>query len=319
MNVSKRIVSLVLAFFLFVGMTAGNADAASARQMKEGIARVTASTLRLRAGASTDSATLSYAPKNDIVVVLEKTGDWYKVIYDLQTGYMHSSYLDVTTRENAELGYGRVNGDGVNIRSGPGTGYASVDKASKGERVYIIGINNQWFKVIFDDVIGYIRSDYVDLTEIPYENKASANTPKFFVNGKSNGVTPSPSALKGEGMAEKIVATAKQYIGVPYVWGGTTPSGFDCSGLVQYVFKKHGILLLRTTSQQYGQGKSVAKANLKLGDLVFFNTSGSGVSHVGIYIGNDRFIHASSSNGVMISSMSNSYWSARYLGARRVL
>lgn len=321
MNVSKRIVSLVLAFFIITSISTMEANAATARQLKDGIARVTASSLRLRAGASTASATLSYAPNNEIVVVLEKTGDWYKVIYDLQTGYMHSDYLNVTARENAELGYGQVNGDSVNVRSGPGTGYSSVAKASKGEKAYIIGINNQWFKVIFDDVIGYIRSDYVDLTEVPYENKASANSPKFFVNGKSNGVAPSPSALMGSASAaaDKIIATARKYIGVPYVWGGTTPSGFDCSGFVQYVFKAHGISLLRTTSQQYGQGKSVAKANLKTGDLVFFNTSGSGVSHVGIYIGNNQFIHASSSNGVMISSMQNSYWSARYLGARRVL
>jgi len=172
--------------------------------------------------------------------------------------------------------------------------------------------------VIFRNVIGYIRSDYLDLTEIPYENKASDKEPVFFKGGKSTGTPVSPGALSGAS-AQAVIATAKQYIGVPYVWGGSSPSGFDCSGFVQYVFGKHGISLPRTSREQYNVGTWVSKANLRPGDLVFYNTSGSGVSHLGIYIGNGQFIHASTSKGVMISEISNSYWSARYYGARRVL
>ena len=104
------------------------------------------------------------------------------------------------------------------------------------------------------------------------------------------------------------------------MWGGTSPSGFDCSGLVQYVFKQHCILLNRTTKTQFQQGTFVSKAALQPGDLVFFqNTYTTGISHVGIYIGNNEFIHASSSKGVTISSLSNSYWASHYYGARRVL
>lgn len=320
MKAITRIVSLALAFFLFIGIGIVPARAAG-RQMKTGIAFVEASALRLRSGPSSTTATLDYAYDNEVVVVLEKVGLWYKVIYNLQTGYMHSDYLRYTTRENAELGYGSVSGINVNIRSGPGTGYRSIARASTGEKAYIIGINNQWFKVIYGNNIGYIRSDYLELTQIPYENRDSSNKPLFFVGGKSTGVTPSASALKPSATTgSSIVFTAKQYLGVPYVWGGSTPSGFDCSGFVQYVYAKHGISLPRTSKQQWTVGTSISKASLQPGDLVFFaNTYTSGVSHLGIYIGNGQFIHASSSKGVIISDLSNSYWASHYHGCRRVL
>lgn len=117
---------------------------------------------------------------------------------------------------------------------------------------------------------------------------------------------------------DQLTATASNYIGTPYRYGGTTASGFDCSGFTQKVFAELGISLSRTTSSQYAQGTAVSKSNLQVGDLVFFNTSGSGVSHVGIYVGNNSFTHASSSKGVTTSKLSESYWSTRYIGARQI-
>lgn len=315
----KRIVSLVLTILIFVGMLAIPTQAANG-QIMQGIAFVNATALRLRSGPSTASQTLDYAPKGDVVVVLEKVGDWYKVNYNLQTGYMSGKYLTYTTRENAELGYGRINGSRVNIRSGPSTGYTVLTQAGVGDKAYIIGINNQWLKIIYSNKIGYVRSDFVNLTEIPYENADSPNSPLFFRGGKSTGLKPSPEVLNGSDIRDKIVATAKQYIGVPYLWAGTTPSGFDCSGYVQYVFARHGISLPRTSKQQWTAGVEISRAELQPGDLVFFqNTYTTGISHLGIYIGNNQFIHSSSSNGVTITSLSNTYWAGHYYGARRVL
>ena len=316
-----RAASLMLAFFLLISANAPAAQAAD-RHLKNGIGFITASSLRLRSEPSSTSKTLDYAPGNDVAVVLGKSGSWYKVNYNLQIGYMHQDYLEYTTRENGELGYGVINGDSVQVRSGPGTSYPILTAGHKGDKAYIIGINKQWFKVIFGEHIGYIRSDFVDLTEIPYENQDSSQAPLFFRGGVSTGIKPSVEALQGNTgptLASKIIATGKHYIGVPYVWGGTTPSGFDCSGYVQYVFRAHGVKLPRTSREQYKVGYQISISNLQPGDLVFFNTSGSGASHVGIYIGNGEFLQSGTSRGVSIASLNNSYWSSYYLGARRVL
>lgn len=115
----------------------------------------------------------------------------------------------------------------------------------------------------------------------------------------------------------ELTSVAYKYIGVPYVYGGTTARGLDCSGFTSIVFNSLGHDLNRTTTAQYKQGSAVSKASLKSGDLVFFNTTGS-VSHVGIYLGNNKFIHAGTSTGVTVAKLNSSYWAKRYVGAKRV-
>ena len=120
-------------------------------------------------------------------------------------------------------------------------------------------------------------------------------------------------------VAIQLLDKARLYLGFPYVWGGASPAtGFDCSGFVQYVFKQFAITLPRTTTEQGDVGTLVSsRATLQPGDIVFFNTSG-GVSHDGIYLGNENFINAASKI-VEIDSLDNSYWNARYLFAKRVI
>lgn len=118
---------------------------------------------------------------------------------------------------------------------------------------------------------------------------------------------------------QDVIKEAENYRGVPYVFGGNTPKGFDCSGYVRYVFAKKGISLPRSADEQYTVGTKVSKKNLQPGDLVFFETYEKGVSHSGIYIGNGKFISATSSSGVAIADLAGGYWGERYIGAKRVM
>ena len=352
MNPLKRFLCMFLTIALLGSVLSVTAFAAS--DLMYGIGFVDATGLRLRSEPNTSSEILDTAPNGECVVVISVSGSWCRVNYNLQEGYMHRDYLNILTRENAELGYGCVTAYRVNIRSGPGTNYRIVDAASNGARCYIIGLNSGWYKVIYGNSVGYIRSDLLDLTECPYENQDSPNTPKFFRGGKSTGVSPSPAALKGivpntstgtgsnyqnnswntstsgqtaddswssatSVSGQAIVDKAAQYLGTPYVYGGASPSGFDCSGLVYYVLKSFGYSPNRTPEALYSQGSYVSKANLEPGDIVFFaNTGGSGITHDGIYSGNGQFIHAPNSRStVSYTSLTSGYWAEHYYGARR--
>ncbi|WP_084787662.1 C40 family peptidase [Anaerobacillus alkalidiazotrophicus] len=125
-------------------------------------------------------------------------------------------------------------------------------------------------------------------------------------------VLPSETAKSFDVM--NLIADASQLLGTPYLWGGTTSRGMDCSGFIQYVFQKNGVQLPRTVAQMWNVGSTVSKP--KVGDLVFFETYTRGPSHAGIYIGNNQFIHSGSSTGVTISNMTTNYWSSRYLGSK---
>jgi cell wall-associated NlpC family hydrolase len=151
----------------------------------------------------------------------------------------------------------------------------------------------------------------------PKSTQPSAASQNNAVAAQAKDASPSRGATQN---ASNILLTAKKYLGVRYVYGGESPKGFDCSGFVQYVFSKHGINLPRSSSQQATVGVKVSKSEAKPGDLVFFNTrAGKAISHVGIYMGNNQFIHASQNDGITITSLNSSYYKPRLVTIKRVL
>ena len=184
----------------------------------------------------------------------------------------------------------------MRLRSGAGTNYSILGTYNNGTPLTITGTSGNWTAVTINGVKGYVNSTYVTTT-------------------KSDGGSKPSSSI-----GETIVATAKQYMGTPYVYGGMSPSGFDCSGFVNYVYKLCGYSMSRVASSIYNNnGTYVEKANLQLGDLVFFASNSSSIGHVGIYIGNGQFIHSSSGAGcVVISDLSSSYYLKNYVGAKRI-
>ena len=300
----------------------------------DGIGFVKATNLILRSGPSTTASVLGSAPTNDVVVILHKEGDWYKVVHNLKTGYMHGDYLNVYTTGHSELGYGKITGYGVNLRSGAGTDHDVVTTGTKGDTAYILGVENGWYRVIFKEEICYIRSDFMSLTQYPYENQASPNSPLFYRGNESTGKEPSAEALygstgnKGEDggstgfnvTGQQVVDFAKKFLGIPYRWGGTTPAGFDCSGFVYYIYNSLGYKMPRMIVDMNKQGSYVSKANLQPGDVIIFqNTYASGLSHVGIYVGDGKFIHSPNSRSVVsYADLYSTYYTNHYYSARRI-
>lgn len=143
----------------------------------------------------------------------------------------------------------------------------------------------------------------------------------FIVSPQKYAINRSKSSKKTQDIRTEIINSAHQYMGVPYKWGGTSESGFDCSGLTRAVYRLNGIALPRASHEQYSEGRSVNRDKLQKGDLVFFITNrGKRINHVGIYIGNNEFIHAPSRGKVVNKArLDSAYWNKVYRGARSYL
>lgn len=329
MKFSTRAAALTAALMIFSSSFSMKAHADD-NGLVYGIGFVNATGLNLRQSPDTGSQVLTTANSGECIVVLGSENGWYKVSYNLQIGYMSADYINVAAAENAELGYGVVTGSGVNLRSGPDTSYNRVATASQGEKCYIIGVNNGWYKVLYNNQTCYIRSDFLSLTEVPYENQASTSQPKYFRQGKAIGTVPTgstslsssvTSSYHGTTTGAEILSKAQSYLGSPYVYGGASPSGFDCSGFVYYVYGTFGISVGRTPAAQASAGTQVDKASLQVGDIVLFaGTGGSGITHAGIYAGNGQFIHSPNSRStVSYSDLNSGYWSEHFYCGIRVV
>lgn len=312
----KRITRLLTVLMLVLAVTACAVLPAAATELKTGIGVVEANGgLRVRAKPNTSAKILATAHDGDSVVIIRRVGQWYLVNYNLHIGYIHSDYVTYKSRESIDLGKGSVDPAVANLRSGPSTASSLVAQLKAGETVQIIGFNTNWYKVTYGSKTGYIRSDLVTLLEKPAQNCGTAAT---LTTSGGTGSTGTGTSSSSTSAGQKIADYALQYIGYRYVYGGADPSGFDCSGFVKYVFTHFGYKINRTATAQLADGYAVSRDSLQPGDVIYFGY-GSTAQHVGIYIGNNQFVHAqNSSTGVVISSLSESWYANRYLTAHRI-
>ena len=168
----KRLLALGLALILTVGTVGTVIPRAGAEEMKTAIGTVTTDSLRFRSGPSLSSPIIGTAWRNDKLVVIRREGDWYRVIFNLQTGYVHRDYVKLEDPKNIKLGYARFYST-TNIRSKPSIGAGIVTKAYGGNTCFIVGFNQGWYKISYNGTPGYVRSDLVKLLELPYENRGS--------------------------------------------------------------------------------------------------------------------------------------------------
>ena len=273
------------------------AATALAADIATGAGCTTGSSLRLRAEPSTSASVVTTLDKSVAVAILDDSVDgWYKIAYNGSTGYVSADYLNVD-QDNVFTTYGRVNSDGVNVRSDASTDSSVLATIEEDAIVTVNGLVDGWYDVTCEyGTEGYIRSDFLDLTE-----SSSSNS--------------------------DIAVTAKQYLGTGYVYGGASPRGFDCSGFTMYVYSQHGYSLPHSATSQWQSGlgtRVYSISELQPGDLVFFNdpsrNAGKACSHTGIYTGDGQFIHSSSSRsgGVIVSSLTSGYYNTYFVGGIHV-
>lgn len=267
------------------------------------------SCLRLRSQASTKGTVLKNLANNTAVDVLEILDNgWCQVSCSGVTGYVSGEYLTISEEtapaeaqadeaapavEDEEALYVKVTTATLNIRSGPDTGTDKVGVLRAGRVVRVLEVLDGWYRI----EEGCISSEYTVPVD-PAQAQASA------------------------GKGQEIADYALQFLGCRYVYGGSSPKGFDCSGFTSYVYKQFGYTLNRTASGQLDNGVPVSMDELQPGDIVLFREGNSSkrATHAGLYIGNNQFIHASTpTKGVIINNMSDFYYTTGFVGGRRIV
>ncbi len=287
----KRIFASTLALVISLSTFSMTASAA------ETYGTVTASSLNLRAAASTGSAVLTQIPNGQVVVISESASGWGKVTYNGTTGYASLDYIAVGQGAPTGQAVVKLSSATLNLRAEASTASAVLAQIPNGQVLNVTENSNGWAKVTFNGVTGYVSTDYIYF-----------GSPEL----------PSRSdAVSSKGQA--VVELAKQHLGKAYVYGATGPNNFDCSGLVYYVYRSMGVTLNRVADDQMKNGTYVSKENLQPGDIVGFANSSGYVNHVGIYAGNGMMIHSPQTGDVVkFESIVTGNYANRLVGGRRI-
>lgn len=312
------------------------------------------SRLNIRSGAGTNYSLVGKANNGDVVKLLEQSNGWYKIkLSNGVTGWASSQYISKTSEdvgtnnsnsnnsnssntnnsdkkpsseESIEGKNGKVTSTvSLNVRSGPGTSYSIIGKLNGGDIVELKAKSSGWYKVkLSNGTTGWVSASYISETnEGTKDNSSSSSNQNSQSNSNSNSSFTGNSD-KSTAKGSTIIDFAYTLIGIPYQWGASGPDKFDCSGFTQYVFKNSvGVSIPRVSREQAKSGSAVSMGNYAPGDLVYFDTDGDGATnHVGIYVGNSKFIHCSGTqtnpNKVKVDNLTSSYWSKALLGARRL-
>lgn len=260
----------------------------------EGIGRVTGGTVNVRTGAGTNYSIITTVSKGAEYNIVSLGETWSKIeLSDGTVGYIINDYLSKEDKT------GTVTGSAVNVRKAPGTDSEIIGLVYRGQTLPVIGKAEGWVNIKYNDVTGWVSADYISMAvgEAVEEANKIANISK----------------------AQEIVNEAMKHVGKPYVYGANGPSAFDCSGFTSYVYKQFGYNLNRTAAGQNSNGTYVSRENLQVGDIVLFGNSY--INHAGIYIGNDKFVHANNAQtGVIVTTISDSpYYSSRFVCGRRIV
>lgn len=264
---------------------------------------IQADALRLRAEPNLSSPILALVTEEITNENLsEDASAWDAIFLRDQQDFIKNYYQQQEQNtENSLLAYVNTTGSVLNIRSGPGTAYSIVDQVPCGTVLPVTSNGDGWYEVDYQDSVAYICADYALLMTSEEYDAYKANSGS---------------------LGNQIAQCAQDYLGCKYVYGANGPSSFDCSGFVKYIYAQFGYSLNRTATDQLENGASVEKGTLQPGDLVFFRSSGTEkpVSHVGMYIGDGSFIHASTNDyQVRIDNLASGYYSNIYVGARRIV
>ena len=212
----------------------------------------------------------------------------------------------------------------ANVRDGASSSASVVTTLSRNTEINVVGESGEWYKITYGSISGSISKSLVSDTKLEETSRSTVergtNEITEQTESSSESTAPAPTPSTGSVGGQQVADLASQYIGYSYVYGGSSPSGFDCSGFAQYIFSSCGYSIGRTCSAQIGYGTAVSKSELVPGDLIFFNnTSDGSIGHVGIYVGDGKIVHAANSRrGVTTDTINSGYYNTYYYAARRI-